>query len=173
MSDPLPPSLRPSRRQLELEAHALLARHYAEKNLTEQQARARNLSLRDFMRAAWPVIETATPLVWGWHLDAVCEHVEALLTGKLGKRNLAVLVPPGFAKSTVVSVAAPLLSKDLGLDAAVMGLIFSAFSWTYAAAQIPGGVLLDRFGVRLNQLGAILSLVGPLAEIAGPAEQKK
>jgi hypothetical protein len=37
----------------------------------------------------------------------VCEHVEALLTGKIGKRNLAVLVPPGFAKSTVVSVAAP------------------------------------------------------------------
>ena len=37
----------------------------------------------------------------------MCEHVEALLTGKIGKRNLAVLVPPGFAKSTVVSVAAP------------------------------------------------------------------
>ena len=28
--------------------------------------------------------------------------------------------------------------------------MFSAFSWTYAAAQIPGGILLDRFGVRLT-----------------------
>ena len=31
-----------------------------------------------------------------------------------------------------------------------MGVVFSAFSWTYAAAQIPGGILLDRIGVRLT-----------------------
>jgi ACS family D-galactonate transporter-like MFS transporter len=31
-----------------------------------------------------------------------------------------------------------------------MGLLFSAFSWTYAAAQIPGGILLDRLGTRLT-----------------------
>ena len=55
-----------------------------------------------------------------------------------------------YLDRTVVSVAAPLLSKDLGLDAAVMGIIFSAFSWTYAASQIPGGVLIDRIGVRLT-----------------------
>jgi ACS family D-galactonate transporter-like MFS transporter len=55
-----------------------------------------------------------------------------------------------YLDRTVISVAAPLLSKDIGLDAAMMGVIFSAFSWTYAAAQIPGGVLLDRIGVRLT-----------------------
>jgi ACS family D-galactonate transporter-like MFS transporter len=55
-----------------------------------------------------------------------------------------------YLDRTVLSVAAPFLSKDLGLDAAVMGLVFSAFSWTYAAAQIPGGVFLDRFGARLT-----------------------
>ena len=36
------------------------------------------------------------------------------------------------------------------MNAAVMGVAFSAFSWTYAAAQIPGGILLDRIGVRLT-----------------------
>jgi MFS transporter, ACS family, D-galactonate transporter len=55
-----------------------------------------------------------------------------------------------YLDRTVISVAAPLLSKDLGLSAALMGIAFSAFSWTYAAAQIPGGILLDRFGVRLT-----------------------
>ena len=30
----------------------------------------------------------------------------------------------------------------------MMGLIFSAFSWTYAFAQVPGGIVLDRFGTR-------------------------
>jgi ACS family D-galactonate transporter-like MFS transporter len=55
-----------------------------------------------------------------------------------------------YLDRTVISVAAPLLSKDLGLTAATMGIVFSAFSWTYAAAQIPGGILLDRLGVRLT-----------------------
>jgi ACS family D-galactonate transporter-like MFS transporter len=31
-----------------------------------------------------------------------------------------------------------------------MGLIFSAFSWTYALAQVPGGVVLDRLGTRIT-----------------------
>ncbi len=55
-----------------------------------------------------------------------------------------------YLDRTVISVAAPLLSKDLGLDAVAMGIVFSAFSWTYAAAQIPGGILLDRIGVRVT-----------------------
>jgi MFS transporter, ACS family, D-galactonate transporter len=55
-----------------------------------------------------------------------------------------------YLDRTVISVAAPLLSKDLAINAVTMGIVFSAFSWTYAAAQIPGGILLDRIGVRLT-----------------------
>src|SRR6185436_10960009 len=55
-----------------------------------------------------------------------------------------------YLDRTVISVAAPLLSHDLGLSAVAMGVVFSAFSWTYAAAQIPGGIVLDRIGVRLT-----------------------
>ena len=55
-----------------------------------------------------------------------------------------------YLDRTVISVAAPLLSKDLAIDAVTMGIVFSAFSWTYAAAQIPGGILLDRIGVRVT-----------------------
>jgi ACS family D-galactonate transporter-like MFS transporter len=54
-----------------------------------------------------------------------------------------------YLDRAVLGVAAPALSKELGLSAAVMGVVFSAFSWTYAAAQIPGGILLDRLGTRL------------------------
>jgi len=60
-----------------------------------------------------------------------------------------------YLDRTVISVAAPLLSSDLGLNAALMGIAFSAFSWTYAAAQIPGGILLDRFGVRLTYFWSV------------------
>jgi ACS family D-galactonate transporter-like MFS transporter len=48
-----------------------------------------------------------------------------------------------------ISVAAAAISADLTLSSVQLGLIFSAFGWTYAALQIPGGVLVDRFGPRL------------------------
>ncbi|HXR01406.1 MAG TPA: MFS transporter, partial [Pseudomonas sp.] len=36
-----------------------------------------------------------------------------------------------------ISIAAPFMAKDLGLDKVQMGLIFSAFAWTYAFALVP------------------------------------
>lgn len=54
-----------------------------------------------------------------------------------------------YLDRAVLGVAAPSMTQELGLDAVVMGIVFSAFSWTYAAAQIPGGAFLDRVGARL------------------------
>jgi ACS family D-galactonate transporter-like MFS transporter len=62
-----------------------------------------------------------------------------------------------YLDRTLLSVAAPFMSKDLGLDAAMMGLVFSMFSWSYALAQIPGGALLDRFGTRLTYFVSLVS----------------
>ncbi|NHN38380.1 MFS transporter [Pseudomaricurvus alcaniphilus] len=42
-----------------------------------------------------------------------------------------------------MSVAATALSEDLELSAVQIGLIFSAFAWTYSALQIPGGIFVD------------------------------
>jgi ACS family D-galactonate transporter-like MFS transporter len=71
-----------------------------------------------------------------------------------GRWKILALVAAGttinYLDRSLLSIAAPFLSKDLGLNAAVMGIVFSAFSWTYVAAQIPGGVLLDRFGARIT-----------------------
>ncbi|HTH74654.1 MAG TPA: MFS transporter [Trinickia sp.] len=55
-----------------------------------------------------------------------------------------------YLDRTVLGIAAPQLTKELGIDAALMGLIFSAFSWSYVVSQIPGGVFLDRFGSKLT-----------------------
>jgi MFS family permease len=38
-----------------------------------------------------------------------------------------------------------------------MGLVFSAFSWTYTASQIPAGMFLDRVGVRKTYFLAVAS----------------
>jgi MFS transporter, ACS family, D-galactonate transporter len=47
-----------------------------------------------------------------------------------------------------LSVAAPQLGKDLGIDTVRMGVVFSAFGWSYAFCQIPGGWLADRANPR-------------------------
>lgn len=63
---------------------------------------------------------------------------------------LALATTINYLDRTLLSVAAPSMSHDLGLNTAMMGVVFSAFSWTYAVAQIPGGIFLDRFGARLT-----------------------
>jgi MFS family permease len=49
-----------------------------------------------------------------------------------------------YLDRTVLGITAPRMSVELHLSPATMGVVFSAFSWSYAAAQIPGGWLLDR-----------------------------
>jgi MFS transporter, ACS family, D-galactonate transporter len=61
-----------------------------------------------------------------------------------------------YLDRTVLGVAAPALTRDLGLTAAQMGLVFSAFSWSYAILQIPGGIFLDRFGTRITYTIAVV-----------------
>jgi ACS family D-galactonate transporter-like MFS transporter len=56
-----------------------------------------------------------------------------------------------------LSVAAPQLQSTFSLTPAQMGLLFSAFFWSYAILQIPAGMLLDRIGVvRVGRWGALL-----------------
>jgi ACS family D-galactonate transporter-like MFS transporter len=62
--------------------------------------------------------------------------------------SLATLI--NYLDRSVMGVAKPALVAELHITPAVMGLIFSAFSWTYAIAQIPGGYVIDRLGTRLT-----------------------
>ena len=55
-----------------------------------------------------------------------------------------------YLDRAVLGVAAPTMTKELGISPATMGVIFSAFSWTYALAQVPGGMMLDKLGTRLT-----------------------
>lgn len=61
-------------------------------------------SLRHFLAAAWPTIEPK-PFKANWHIDAVCEHLEAVSRGQL--RHLVINIPPRHTKSLTVSVSWP------------------------------------------------------------------
>ena len=62
---------------------------------------------------------------------------------------LFVVTSINYADRAVLAIAGPALTKDLGINSAQMGFIFSAFGWAYVLAQLPGGWLLDRFGSRV------------------------
>ncbi len=65
----------------------------------------------------------------------------------LGLVFMATLI--NYLDRAVFSIARPLFSADLGIAPIVAGTIGSAFNWSYALAQLPGGAVLDRFGTRL------------------------
>ncbi len=67
--------------------------------------------------------------------------------------SLAVAV--NYLDRAVIGIASPSIAAEFALSPVAMGLIFSAFSWSYFAAQIPGGLALDRFGARLVYLVAL------------------
>lgn len=54
-----------------------------------------------------------------------------------------------YADRATLSITGPVISKELGISAAEMGFIFSAFGWAYVLGQLPGGWLLDRFGSKV------------------------
>lgn len=53
-----------------------------------------------------------------------------------------------FLDRSNLSITAPAMRSELGIDTVHMGWLLSAFGWTYAFCQIPGGWLVDRIAPR-------------------------
>ena len=81
------------------------------------------------------------------------EKISALIKPtKVRFRILALIffsVVINYMDRTNISVAATAISTDLKLTSVQLGILFSAFGWTYAALQIPGGILVDRIAPRI------------------------
>jgi predicted phage terminase large subunit-like protein len=70
-----------------------LATEYARQNFSE------------FVRQAWHLSGTAEKLQWGWHLEALCDHLQAVADGHI--RRLLINIAPGMAKSKLCAVLWP------------------------------------------------------------------
>ena len=62
---------------------------------------------------------------------------------------LFITVVINYLDRSNLSIALPALRDEFQLSTVQEGLILSAFGWTYAAMQIPGGWLVDRVAPRL------------------------
>ncbi|HVX00758.1 MAG TPA: phage terminase large subunit [Candidatus Babeliaceae bacterium] len=62
-------------------------------------------SFYEFVKQAWPIIEGTNPFVDNWHIEAVCEHLEACNRREI--RDFICNQPPRTTKSTLFSVSWP------------------------------------------------------------------
>lgn len=58
-----------------------------------------------FIKCAWVVLEPGTALKWNWHMDALAEHMQAIMDGQITR--LVINIAPGHTKSTIVSQCFP------------------------------------------------------------------
>jgi len=53
-----------------------------------------------------------------------------------------------YADRSILSISGSGIKDEFGLSPVQLGFILSAFSWAYVLGQIPGGLILDRFGTK-------------------------
>ena len=89
--------------------------------------------------------------------------MNSVITTKVAKRRwgigalLGIGVLINYIDRIGLSVAAPQIQEAFNLTPVDMGLLFSAFAWSYSLLQIPVGMVLDRFGpTRVGRWGAFL-----------------
>lgn len=74
-----------------------------EKETSRRRAEA---SLYEFVKQAWHVVEPGVPFIESWHIESICEHLEAITYGDITR--LLINIPPRHSKSTIVSVMWPM-----------------------------------------------------------------
>ncbi|MBV5309077.1 hypothetical protein [Chromatium okenii] len=76
-----------------------------EKVKAEKARRAASASLYEFVKQSWHVVEPGVPFMESWHIEEICEHLEAVSAGEI--HRLLINIPPRHSKSTIVSVMWP------------------------------------------------------------------
>lgn len=74
-------------------------------NENAESIRQRCKTLAGFVREAWHVLEPTNPYIHGWHVEAICEHLEAVTDGQINR--LLINIPPGTMKSLLTGVFWP------------------------------------------------------------------
>lgn len=84
--------------------------------------------LSQFVRFAFSITDPATPYIHNWHIDLICEYLQAVERGEI--RKLIINVPPRSLKSLIVNQAWPawllghnpaerIVSASYGMDLAI------------------------------------------------------
>ena len=80
-------------------------------------------SFYEFVKQAWHVIEPKRRYIDGWHIAAICLHLQALFIGTI--QRLIINVPPRHMKSLLVSVFFP---AWVWIHRAEAGFMYTAYA---------------------------------------------
>ena len=69
---------------------------------------------------------------------------------------LAAVLFINYADRGLLSIAAPLMQSELHLTDPQLGMLFSAFFWTYTCVQIPVGWIAERHGAQRVLAGGLI-----------------
>lgn len=83
--------------------------------------------LHEFVVQAWPIMEPGYSFKDSWHIQAICEHLEAVYSGQI--RNLLINVPPRSLKTLLTGVAWPVWCW---LQKPTEKFIFGSYSYSLA-----------------------------------------
>jgi predicted phage terminase large subunit-like protein len=155
-----------------------------QKYLTEVAAEERRRSLRTFCQRAWTQI-LPQAVIWGWHMDAICEHLSYLSLSEI--RFLMLNVPPRMSKTMIVSVLWPAwhwlhypgeqflfasVDEQLSKDSSILSRRLIESTWYQE--QWPGEIVLfddeNTVGMYRNRKGGyrmIASLQGRVTGVGG------
>lgn len=90
--------------------------------------------------------------IWQLSKLVTAEEHSSIFAAKVRLGAIAV----NYLDRTVMSVAAPTMMKEMNIGSTEMGFIMSAFFMSYAAFQIPAGLIADRIGQRICLLVAVV-----------------
>ena len=80
-------------------------RQRLEQERIAREAETYSKSFKAFVRGAWDIVEPGSPFMDGYHIDAICDHLEACAKGQIEK--LLCNIAPRHGKSTLFSVLFP------------------------------------------------------------------
>ncbi|NLP60619.1 MFS transporter [Paraburkholderia sacchari] len=92
------------------------------------------------------------------------QHAQRVKTRHIILAVMCLMYFISYIDRVNIAVAGPLIRQEMGLSAVQLGLVFSAFAYPYAAMQIIGGWLSDKFGPKL--VLTVLSLIWGAATLA-------
>ncbi len=82
----------------------VLTPEQARRYLTQVAAEEAKRAFKIFCQRAWKIL-LPNPVVWNWHMDAICDHLAYVTMGEI--RYLMINIPPRLSKTVLVSVLWP------------------------------------------------------------------
>ncbi len=84
---------------------AIVAKAFSKISLSTIRAEKAARSYYEFVKQSWPIVEPGRSFIDGWHIQAICEHLEAVAAGHI--RKLIINIPPRHMKSLLSAVMFP------------------------------------------------------------------